>query len=97
MSVMLIPVILHRIKAAEPRSPIAVFLTENGRLDAMFGATVDTLGRIIASGPDLVGVFDRTMDISSIRKRLRKVSPASLEMENAIPSRRRKKNKRQTA
>ena len=60
MSLAPISVIMTRIKAATPESPIAVFkpvIRDYGQLDAMFGSTVRTQERVESGDPLFVGYF----------------------------------------
>jgi len=71
MSVSSIAVIMGRIGVATPDSQIAVFKNEQeGMLDAVFANTVNSLKDIRRSGRLVVGVFDKSMDLSIVRKRL---------------------------
>jgi hypothetical protein len=65
--------VMSRIKGATPLSQIAVFLTDETRpkLDAVFAATVLTQQKIAAKDASLIGVFDKTMDLINVEKRLR--------------------------
>ena len=70
MTILSPPLIIDRIKVATLKSPIAVFKTLDGRLDALFAATVITQRRIKAKDPFLLGVFHEGMDLASIKNKL---------------------------
>jgi len=80
MSVVSVPIAMSKIKSATTRSPIAIFRltleqqkaskSKNG-LDAIFAATVLTQQRILADDLLLVGVFDNTMSVAAVRRKLR--------------------------
>lgn len=78
MTVSLIPVIMTKVKHAEPDSPIAIFKAANGRLDALFAKTVFTSKRIEDGDPDLIGVYDRNTGLQWLRRKLEKLSPVSI-------------------
>jgi hypothetical protein len=76
MTISSVPIIIGRIKKAEPWSKIAVFAVtgEEGetKLDAVFADTVVTADRMKNSS-NFVGEFSRRMDINAIRRKLKKL------------------------
>lgn len=69
MTISTVPVILDRIKNAEPESPIAVFYPYQpvyGQLDAMPVNTVKTKQMLTDELQRLVGVYDKTQDFNQI-------------------------------
>ena len=70
MSISTVSTILGRIEVAEPDSPIAVFYDPTGRLDAMFANTIETQKAIESRFPPLVGIYDNSMDLKSVRGEL---------------------------
>lgn len=63
-------VVMGRIEAATPESPIAVFTCDEQLMfDAHFASTVSAQERI-AEGKGLVGVFDQTMNRNAINTKL---------------------------
>jgi len=64
---------MDRIKSATPSSPIAVFRGKvRGEVNAVFAATVRTRQLIEAGDPDLIGVYDGSMNMSEIAETLRR-------------------------
>ena len=62
---------LIRIKGANPGSPIAVFKTPlPDSLNAVFASTIKTQQMIYGDHPDLIGVFDGTMDMEAVKELL---------------------------
>jgi len=74
MSISSINVIMRRIDVATIKSPIAVFTIpeERIKLNAVFGATKVTKDAVIKNNDTFVGMYNRTMDTTLIRKELRK-------------------------
>ena len=70
MTILSTQLIIDRIKVATTRSPIAVFKTPDGRLDALFASTLVTHRRIKAGDPFLIGVFNSTMNLAGIKDKL---------------------------
>lgn len=63
--------VMIRIKGAPPASKIAVFrCDEHGKLNAVFAATVTTTQLIDSGHPDLIGVYDGTMNLDDVRQEL---------------------------
>lgn len=63
--------VMTRIKGSEASSPIAVFRCEQpGMLDAVFAATVRTQQLIEQRHPDLIGVYDGTMNLNKVFQKL---------------------------
>jgi hypothetical protein len=77
MSLMSITHTMFRISSATPASPIAVFRCnenkEGGEVNAVFAATVKTHQMIAAGDPDLIGVYDGSMDLVEVERVLRNV------------------------
>lgn len=71
MSDMKLHQVMGRIEIATKESPIAVFRSEfPEKLNAVFGATVRTKNLIEAKDKDFIGIFDKTMDLYKIEKKL---------------------------
>ena len=69
MSIMNLDHTMVRIKGATQGSPIAVFrVALPGVVDAVFAATITTQEIIAEGRPDLIGVFDGSMDQKSVRE-----------------------------
>ena len=81
MAVSHISVIVSRAMAADEDSPIAVFMTKDKLLRAVFANTVETYKRIRAGDRNLVGVFHGRMFAKDIRERLQKASPKAVRKE----------------
>lgn len=74
MALMNVKDTMARIRDAAPASPIAVFRGgKKEEVNSVFAATVRTQQMVAAKDPDLIGVYDGTMDL--------------LEVENEILSR----------
>lgn len=71
MSIASIHIILQRIEAATPESPIAVFLTPLGDLDAVFANTLLTQRRIQNRDLALIAVYDGDDDMRAVGRDLR--------------------------
>ena len=69
--------ILVRIEAATPESPIAVFRTKDGKLDAVFADTI-VARRRVAQDPGFVGKYHKQDDYIRVRAELR-----NAELRNA--------------
>ena len=70
MSIMKLPLILERIKAATPASPIIVFRCDTPEhLNAVFD-TWTTKIDIVEKAKDYIGTFHKDHDIKSVRQRL---------------------------
>ncbi len=65
MSILTVDDIMKRILIATKTSPIAVFAEEKG-LDAVFGATIDTLQKIQHS-TSYIGMFHGDMNQEKVR------------------------------
>lgn len=66
---------MMKIEYARPESPIAVFKSnQDGHVNAMFADTIKTKERIARCDPDLIGVFDATMNQRHIRAMLEQAS-----------------------
>jgi len=76
MSISTVKVIIDRIKAATSQSPIAVFKTPDGFLDASFASTVECqrLLQMPAEDTGLIGVYDKSLCMDEIRSDLRAVN-----------------------
>lgn len=70
MTISTVEVIMERVKTAYKDSPIAVFYADDGSLDAMFAATIETQKRIRTDEQNLVGVFHRYMNQGAVRFQL---------------------------
>jgi hypothetical protein len=71
MSARSVDLIMNRILTATPESPIAVFRWDKeGLLDAVFACTVATQQRISANDPLLVGVYDKTDNVRTVKRAL---------------------------
>jgi hypothetical protein len=58
---------MFRIRAATPESPILVLRSKSpGVVEVYFASTVWAHNRIRRGGPDVVGVFDNTMNDGSV-------------------------------
>jgi len=69
--------IVGRIKIAPVKSPIAVLISDSGskwRLDAVFADTVKTKEYIESNPDSVVGVFNRTMNLTDVKNTLMKAS-----------------------
>ena len=69
MSISDVSIIQTRIKAATPKSPIAVFklpIRQNGFLEAVFGSTFRTQRFVRQDDPLFVGYFHREMDPDAV-------------------------------
>jgi len=63
--------VMARIKGSEVSSPIAVFrCDEPEMLNAVFAATVKTQQMIEQRHPDLIGVYDGTMNLDQVLREL---------------------------
>lgn len=65
MSLATVPVIMERIRAATPKSPIAVFYSARGddnRLKAVFADTVLTVQALRREKHNLIGVYHQDME-----------------------------------
>ena len=75
MSVDNVDRVMTRIEFAHVESPIAVFKGNlPGQVNAMFAATVATQDRIARGDPDLIGVFDESMNLRHIRLQLQQAT-----------------------
>lgn len=75
MSIMSVKLIMERIAIATPNSPIAVFRYGKSKyLNAMFGSTVRTMQQIRNGDPDLIGIYDKTMNAHEIELELMRVT-----------------------
>jgi hypothetical protein len=72
MSYSNVDAIMERIKIATKQSPIAVFTGSRG-LNAVFGATIDTLTKINYEPENYVGMFYGEMDQAEVRDILEKI------------------------
>lgn len=71
MSLCTLKTTMARIKSAVPSSAIAVFRCNDAeKLDVVFAATVLTQDKIKAGDPNLIGVYDGTMDQDAIKREL---------------------------
>ena len=71
MSISKLSQVMLRIEGAEPSSPIAVFRCwKAGMLQAVFADTIQTQQMIAERHPDLIGVFDGTMNQNQIMDQL---------------------------
>jgi len=72
MTVATIDTILARVRSAPPQSPIAIFRSNRlGQFDAVFASTVETQKAIRRHNPDLIGVYDRNVDLIYLAQVLR--------------------------
>lgn len=63
---------MDRIKSATASSPIAVFRCDmEDELNFVFAGTVKTQQLIHANDPNLIGVYDGSMNMDEIKARLR--------------------------
>ena len=70
MSIMKLPLVLERIKAATPASPIVVFRCDKPeQLNAVFN-TWTTQIDIAEKAKDYIGTFHKDHDIKAVRQRL---------------------------
>ena len=64
---------MDRIKGATSQSPIAVFRCDkDNEVNAVFAATVKTQQMIAEKDPNLIGVYDASMNLYEIEQTLRK-------------------------
>ena len=73
MSISTVKAIMQRIKSATAASPIAVFKLRNPdgeNLNAVFGATLQTINQSESKRDLFLGNFDRTMDENKVRATL---------------------------
>ena len=70
MSISSTTVIMGRIKVATPESAIAVFTGKNGRLNAVFANTLETISKINDGAPGLIGIFHKEMDMVGVKTKL---------------------------
>lgn len=62
---------MWRIEVATKYSPLAVFKSKKpGCLDSMFASTVETQKAIFENHPDLIGVFDNSMNLKGVKAQL---------------------------
>jgi hypothetical protein len=72
MSLMSVSHTIDRIKGATELSKIAVFRCEkSGEVNAVFASTVKTQKLIREKHPDLIGVYDSSMNLHEIERTLR--------------------------
>ena len=70
MSIMKLPLVLERIKAATPASPIVVFRCDKPEhLNSVFN-TWTTQVDIVEKAKDYIGTFHKDHDIKVVRQRL---------------------------
>ncbi len=63
--------VMFRIKGSEASSPIAVFRCDQPEMfNAVFAATVKTQQMIEQRHPDLIGVYDGTMNLEQVVQEL---------------------------
>ena len=70
MSLATVSVIMGRIRAATPKSPIAVFYSdrgENNRLKAVFANTVLSEQEVHKQKHNLIGVYHQGMELSMVQ------------------------------
>lgn len=72
MSIMTLKLTMDRIEFATKKSPIVVCLIKsNEKLNVFFGSTVMSKKIIEGEDPNILGVFDRSMSMVWIEKKIR--------------------------
>lgn len=80
MTIMSSELIISRIEAATPASPIAVFKSDvKGSFDVVFANTVTTQKIILEGSRKLVGIYHNGMDMLLIEKFLTSVCESEIE------------------
>lgn len=75
MTIATTEIIIERIRAAEPLSPIAVFRCNKiGHLDAVFASTFETKRRIRQKDKYYVGTFSKVSDMLDVAEILERES-----------------------
>ena len=63
-------VIMGRIRVATPESAIAVFKAKNGKLEAVFANTLETIAKINDGSAGFIGIFHKEMDLVGVKTKL---------------------------
>lgn len=72
MTIATIDTILNRVRGAAPQSPIAIFRSDRlGQFNAVFASTVETQNAIRRNDPNLIGVYDKNVDLHYLAQVLR--------------------------
>ena len=68
MAISKVSLIMDRISSATKRSPIAVFKTDDGKLSAVFAATVETQKLIDRGDSKLIGIYHKGHKMYKVKK-----------------------------